>query len=234
MLKNTTTKNILLIVQRDNFKRDAIFVRELTKEFTALGYEVRWHSPLAVKLRTVIDIEGKLNKLPAPIRILAKIYTVLTNPYLWEYCFPNSSLKNPSIEDRCRRLKKYISSFGKNVNLVVLSRSAGGRVASLIADEVGIKKLICIGYPFKHPDQAVEVERFAHLSKVKTPFFIIQGTDDIYGGTEITSIYDLAPNTSVKFVDASHDFKIAPEQWHTVLHDIKKFISTDVAGPVYA
>lgn len=118
-------------------------------------------------------------------------------------------------------------SFGKNINLVVLARSAGGRIASMIADEAGIKKLICLGYPFKHPDLPAEVERFEHLPSVKTPFLILQGTDDVYGGREITSMYDLSPATSVKFIETSHEFRLNRQQWVEVLSDIKNFISTD-------
>ncbi len=173
----------------------------------------------------MIDPQGKFNHLPLWLRVAVKGSILIRSPYLWPYVFHRKRLNNPSIPDRCKRLKNYINSFGSNANLIVLSRSAGACVASIIADGVGISKLICIGYPFKHPDHPAEPERYEHLADVKTPILILQGDDDIYGGKEITSLYQLGPNASVSFIEASHDFKLSPQQWQTVLHRVKTFIA---------
>ncbi|MFD2873191.1 alpha/beta family hydrolase [Mucilaginibacter ximonensis] len=232
-MRKPNTKNILLVVQRDNFKKDIPFLSGLTDEFKRLGYEIHLHKPVALGLRSMLDSKGRFYKLPFPLRFLCKTFVFITKPSLWKRCFKRQWSESLLIADRCRRLKKHISRFGSNVNLIVLARSAGARVSSLIANETNINKLICLGYPFKHPEKPAEIERYQHLPFIKVPFLIIQGTDDVYGGSEIESLYHFAPNTSIKFIEASHEFKITRDQLSIVLYYINDFISVEKMESVY-
>ncbi len=60
----------------------------------------------------------------------------------------------------------------------------GGRVASMVADELfakgSIAGLLCLGYPF-HPPGQPEQLRTKHLVGLKTPALICQGTRDEFG-----------------------------------------------------
>src|SRR6187431_3000483 len=68
--------------------------------------------------------------------------------------------------------------------LFIGGRSMGGRVASLVADELydagTIAGLVCLGYPF-HPPAKPEQLRTAHLEHLRTPTLICQGTRDEFG-----------------------------------------------------
>src|SRR5260370_12988676 len=44
-----------------------------------------------------------------------------------------------------------IERLGGGPRLVIGGKSMGGRIASLIADEAGVKGLVCLGYPFHAP-----------------------------------------------------------------------------------
>ena len=91
--------------------------------------------------------------------------------------------------------------------MYVLSHSAGGIVSSLIADEPVITKLLCFGYPFKHPDEEDDLTRTEHLQLIKKPFLIIQGHQDVYGGPDVANRYALAPSVSISFIEADHDYE---------------------------
>ena len=71
--------------------------------------------------------------------------------------------------------------------LVIGGKSMGGRVASMVADELhaagGIAGLLCLGYPF-HPPGRPEQLRTAHLAGLATPALICQGTRDPFGTRE--------------------------------------------------
>ena len=69
-------------------------------------------------------------------------------------------------------------------HLFISGKSMGGRVASLIADELNRQGatigLVCLGYPF-HPPSKPEALRTAHLVDLKCPALIIQGDRDPFG-----------------------------------------------------
>lgn len=68
--------------------------------------------------------------------------------------------------------------------LIIGGKSMGGRVASMVADELfatgKIAGLLCLGYPF-HPPGKPEQLRTAHLEGLSTPALIAQGTRDPFG-----------------------------------------------------
>lgn len=95
--------------------------------------------------------------------------------------------------------------------LVIGGKSLGGRVASLVADELfaagQIAGLFCIGYPF-HPPAKPEQLRTAHLIELKTPTLICQGTRDPFGTREEVAGYQLSRKIDLLwFEDGDHDLK---------------------------
>lgn len=90
-------------------------------------------------------------------------------------------------------------------------KSMGGRVASLVADELhasgSVAALVCLGYPF-HPPGAPEKLRTAHLEHLETPALIVQGTRDPFGTREEVPGYPLDPRIRVHWLDdGEHEFK---------------------------
>ncbi|VFT14068.1 putative hydrolase [Pseudomonas aeruginosa] len=58
--------------------------------------------------------------------------------------------------------------------LALGGKSMGGRMASLLADELGADALVCLGYPFYAAGKP-EKPRVAHLAGLRTPTLIVQG-----------------------------------------------------------
>jgi len=104
-----------------------------------------------------------------------------------------------------------IDELGSQETLVIAGKSMGGRVASMIADELRnkgkISGLLCLGYPF-HPIGKPQSLRTAHLEEMKTPTLICQGTRDLFGSREEVSGCKLSKMTEILWLeDGDHDFR---------------------------
>src|SRR5690606_14128341 len=84
--------------------------------------------------------------------------------------------------------------------LAIGGKSMGGRMASLIADETGVRALVCLGYPF-HPPGRPEKPRTAHLSDLRTPALIVQGTRDPFGRPDEVAGYALSPAIVLQWIE---------------------------------
>jgi uncharacterized protein len=108
-----------------------------------------------------------------------------------------------------------VAALGGGGRVVIGGKSLGGRIASYVADEVGARGLVCLGYPF-HPPGRPERLRTAHLAGLKTPTLIVQGTRDPFGGPEDVAGYELSPAIQVRWLeDGDHSFKPRKSSGHT-------------------
>ena len=100
-----------------------------------------------------------------------------------------------------------IGEVGHAEHLVIGGKSMGGRIASMIADDAGVKGLVCLGYPF-HPPGKPERTRTAHLETLRTPTLIVQGTRDSMGKRDEVAGYKLSKRVNVLWMEAGdHGFK---------------------------
>lgn len=116
--------------------------------------------------------------------------------------------KMPVLEAEYRAAIDVLTCTGP---LVIGGKSMGGRVASLIADDLfasgRIGGLLCLGYPF-HPPSKPESLRTAHLATLRTPTLICHGTRDPFGTREEVETYDLSDAITLHWLDdGDHDFK---------------------------
>ena len=94
--------------------------------------------------------------------------------------------------------------------LFIGGRSMGGRVATMVADELDdarIGGVVCFGYPF-HPPTKPDQLRTAHLESLRAPLLIVQGTRDEFGSRDEVSGY--APSPSIELVwleDGDHGLR---------------------------
>jgi predicted alpha/beta-hydrolase family hydrolase len=93
--------------------------------------------------------------------------------------------------------------------LVIGGKSMGGRMASLIADQMGVDGLIGLGFPFHaagKPEKAAS--RVEHLATLDTPALFCQGTRDALGSRETVEALSLAPTISLQWLeDGDHSLK---------------------------
>jgi predicted alpha/beta-hydrolase family hydrolase len=91
--------------------------------------------------------------------------------------------------------------------LVIGGKSLGGRMASLLADELGVAGLLVLGYPF-HPPGRRDKPRVEHLADLATPALILQGERDPFGNPDDVAGYPLPPRIELAWLpDGDHDFR---------------------------
>jgi predicted alpha/beta-hydrolase family hydrolase len=111
-----------------------------------------------------------------------------------------------------------VEALGGGDRVVIGGKSMGGRMASLVADEIGVRGLVCLGYPF-HPPGKPESLRVKHLGALRTPTLIVQGTRDALGTREEVEgniLSMLSPAIRLVWLeDGDHSFKPRVSSGHT-------------------
>ena len=103
--------------------------------------------------------------------------------------------------------KQVVANLGGGPSLVIGGKSLGGRIASMVADEVTARGLLCLGYPF-HPPGKPDQLRTRHLENLATPALFIQGTRDPFGSAEDVASYHLSPQIRMHWIEAGdHSYK---------------------------
>lgn len=95
--------------------------------------------------------------------------------------------------------------------LFIGGKSMGGRVASLLVDELaasdGVRGCLCLGYPFHPPGKPLQL-RTEHLAALRTPTLILQGERDSFGRREEMETYRLSPQVQLRWIPSGdHSFK---------------------------
>ena len=94
--------------------------------------------------------------------------------------------------------------------LFIGGKSLGGRVASLLVDELaaaGVRGCLCLGYPFHPPGKPLQT-RTQHLAALATPTLILQGERDPFGRREEVETYPLSPRVRLEWIPrGDHGFK---------------------------
>jgi len=131
------------------------------------------------------------------------------------------------------RWKEIVERLGGGSRVVIGGKSMGGRIASLIADEVRARGLVCLGYPF-HPPGAPQKLRTAHLADLRTPTLVVQGTRDAFGTRDDVAGYRLSPAIRVHWIEGGdHSFKPPARSGRTEAGNVDEAIAA-AAGFVAA
>ncbi|MFD1007739.1 alpha/beta fold hydrolase [Oceanisphaera ostreae] len=109
--------------------------------------------------------------------------------------------------------------------LFLAGKSMGGRMASLIADELTPAGLILLGFPFTPPNKP-EKFRGQHLASLQTPSLLVQGERDNFGNKETILGYDLAPTIQTLWVkDGDHSFSPRKSSGTTLEHNLAAIVA---------
>lgn len=100
-----------------------------------------------------------------------------------------------------------VAEHGGGSAVAIGGKSMGGRMASMVADELRVQALVCFGYPFHPPGQPQKL-RTAHLAELRTPTLIVQGERDPFGTTADVAGYTLSPSIELVWLaGADHSFR---------------------------
>ncbi len=118
-----------------------------------------------------------------------------------------------------------IAQLGGAEGLVIGGKSLGGRIASMVADEAGVRGLVCLGYPF-HPPGKPEQLRTGHLETLRTPALIVQGTRDALGSREDLAGYRLSASIRIAWIEeGDHSFKPRKSSGRTEAQNLSEAIA---------
>jgi hypothetical protein len=117
----------------------------------------------------------------------------------------------PRAETLIPEYRAAVAALNPSDRLIIGGKSMGGRVASMISDELHaedmVAGLLCLGYPF-HPPGKPERPRTGHLRALGTPTLICQGTRDPFGTREDVSGYELSDRIELLWIeDGDHDLR---------------------------
>ncbi len=103
--------------------------------------------------------------------------------------------------------------------LLIGGKSLGGRVASLLVEELAaagaVRGCLCLGYPFHPPGRPAQL-RTAHLEGMRAPTLILQGERDSFGRRDEVAAYPLGPGVQLAWLPAGdHSFKPTRSSGHT-------------------
>jgi predicted alpha/beta-hydrolase family hydrolase len=133
--------------------------------------------------------------------------------------------REPVLRARWTELVDRFGEERRGHSLAVGGKSLGGRIASMIADEVAARALVCFGYPFHPPGQPSRL-RTKHLEALKTPALILQGTRDAFGGPEEVSGYGLSPAIRVEWLEGGdHSFKPPAKSGRTEAENVERAVA---------
>ena len=93
-----------------------------------------------------------------------------------------------------------VGALGGGARLVIGGKSLGGRIATMIANQVGAKGVVCLGYPF-HPTDKPDSVRIEYLQNIAAPTLILQGAEDPFGAPDEVADYDLPGNVKITWLD---------------------------------
>ncbi|MEC7583579.1 MAG: alpha/beta family hydrolase, partial [Planctomycetota bacterium] len=113
--------------------------------------------------------------------------------------------------------------------LVLAGKSMGGRMATMLADDLEVAGVIALGYPF-HPPGQPEKLRTAHLEALQTPCLILQGERDPFGTTAEVATYPLSDKIELRWLpDGDHSLKPRKKSGHSLEENLEAAIAAAAA-----
>ncbi|RED49699.1 alpha/beta family hydrolase [Aestuariispira insulae] len=111
--------------------------------------------------------------------------------------------------------REVLQELGGADKLFIGGKSMGGRMASLIATELPVLGVVCLGYPF-HPPGKPEKLRIEHFSDLKSKTLICQGERDPFGGRDAVEAMNLPQDVILRWLpDGDHGLKPRKKSGHT-------------------
>ena len=213
-LRHLEESPTVVVVGRRNLKKRSASIEALLDGLHKEGFSVCWYECMGARyarlrqraLEEIGDawLDSFVIRHPVMGILATKAVRLrLKIKYPKRRCFLLNKWDTDSFS--AKNLRRFLGELSAP-EVLLMSHSAGGIAASLVASEKSIKKLVCFGYPFKHPEKADEDDRTAHLACVSKPFLIVQGSRDEYGTVQDAQRYALSPHIVLSAIEADHDY----------------------------
>lgn len=233
-----TSKKVILFIGRSNIQKNSTPLQELLNRLILNDCLLLWPENISrnQSIKNLLNERSKVtvdwlniffgsreSLIKRCLRRIIKGFILISRPSKWDYFFKRH---RPEITTHEARIRHIIKIYGEKKSVIIFSHSAGGITASNLADEPNLKKIICFGYPFKHPNSEDELFRTANLKNIQKPFLIIQGNRDEYGSLGVENRYELSPFVEFEFVEATHEYEnLSIHDWLKAAQRIESFLA---------
>ena len=181
------------------------------------GHSIRWNRPHRAACATLLLAHGAGAAMDSPFMQAMAERLAVRGVAVGRFEFPymaerraNGRRRPPDAQARLLQTWREIHAWVRQQAtgpLAIGGKSMGGRMASLLADELDADALVCLGYPF-HPAGRLDKPRVEHLATLRTPTLIVQGERDALGARETVAGYALASAIALHWLAAAdHDLK---------------------------
>ncbi|WP_449220747.1 alpha/beta family hydrolase [Tistrella mobilis] len=225
---------LLIVMGRNNYRQPSSMIERIIGAIHDRGIPVCWLETRTTRTFKLLDhrfetlagprVRALRRRWPALGRVverLIKSMILLTRPDRWDYAVRPRKRANLVA---ARDLRDFLDRLPAR-RIWCLAHSAGGIVTSLASADPRITRLVCFGYPFRHPLQDEDPARTDHLARLDTPFLIIQGDQDPYGTAMDARRYGLSETIRILPVPDGHNYADLPGQDETaVLSAILAFL----------
>lgn len=182
--------------------------------------ELLWTEPDGDAVATFLFAHGAGAAMDSPGMTSVAILLAARGIRVARFEFAYMAARREGVRKPPPRAENVVGEFPEAVaavggdRLIIGGRSFGGRVASLVADELldqgAIRGLVCLGYPF-HPPAKPGQLRTAHLEHLRTPTLICQGTRDEFGTRDEVATYALSPAIDILWLEDG-DHSLTPRK----------------------
>lgn len=225
---------VILVIGRRDFGRKSLLIDRLLVDLHAAGaavYELEWRRArvagrMAAECARVAGAGISRWRVGGGIaglwyRRAITLALLVRHPSWVPYFLHRRSESNALL---AKILGAVLSNFPPG-RVCLLSHSSGGIVASLAQSAPAVGRLVCFGYPFRHPQRGEEPERTRHLKAMTKPFLIFQGDRDVYGNASAAGRYALPAAIRVVPIEADHDYALpSDEAYRRILLAIADFM----------
>jgi len=237
--------NWIVVVGRSNFAKASHSMQQMIRDLQSDGFAV--HTFETRKVQRSQRISAWLQALWGGVvvrwsaryhhrRWLQKCFKaawLLMHPSQWDF----SRLKGLTANDvaateLCQLLQSWHQQWPQRwIN--VLAHSAGGIVACRVEDQPNLRRVVCFGYPFKHPQHGEEPFRTSHLQHMSKPVLMIQGLRDEYGNAQQAQrSYKLSDSIRLVDIDADHNCDdLTAGEYQRTLQQVVEFFKESGSDP---
>lgn len=212
---------LLIVMGRNNYRQPSSMIERIIGAIHDRGIPVCWLETRTTRTFKLLDhrfetlagprVRALRRRWPVIGRVverLIKSMILLTRPDRWDYAVRPRKRANLVA---ARDLRDFLDRLPAR-RIWCLAHSAGGIVTSLASADPRITRLVCFGYPFRHPLQDEDQARTNHLARLDTPFLIIQGDQDPYGTAMDARRYGLSETIRILPVPDGHNYAHLPGQ----------------------
>ncbi len=116
--------------------------------------------------------------------------------------------------------REQVLAAGNPARLVIGGKSMGGRIATHVADELGVRGVVALGFPFVSPGTR-SPERVTRLASLCTQALIVQGTRDPFGTESQLRGFALRASIALHFIeDGDHSLEPRKKSGRTLAQNL--------------